>query len=96
MFLANKRTGARIMLAKYYPSTGWYTSDKGLLKRLDEAFDAADFGHLTQDQRTENSEHVGLGAPHISYGQTYGEEWVLEYETEPSVRTPVSPSGGEK
>lgn len=26
MWLVNKRTGQRLNLAKYYPSTGWYTN----------------------------------------------------------------------
>ena len=33
MFLVNRKTGAKIYLAKYYPSTGWF-GPKGLSERL--------------------------------------------------------------
>ena len=38
MYLVNKRTGARVFLAKYYPNTGWYTVGE-ISPHLDEAFD---------------------------------------------------------
>lgn len=78
MYLVNKRTGARVYIAKYYPSTGWYTVIES--HELDKAFDEADFGHLTDEQRVENVIHEGLGAPHKSPGGMYADEWTLEYE----------------
>lgn len=42
MFLVNRITGARVKLAKYYPTTGWYVYDPSehpLIKRLNAAFD---------------------------------------------------------
>jgi hypothetical protein len=44
MYLKNRRTGAKVLLAKYYPSTGWYAfhaPDRGvdLISKLDETFD---------------------------------------------------------
>lgn len=39
MYLVNARTGARVYLAKYYPSTGWYCVEpETLAQRLDAAF----------------------------------------------------------
>lgn len=82
MYLVNKRTGAKVYLAKYYPSTGWYIPKPGLEQRLADAFDQADFGHLTDEQRKANDSHVGLGVPHQSSGGMYGDEWTLEYEVQ--------------
>lgn len=39
MWLVNKRLGQEILLAKYYPSTGWYTFHADLSEKLDIAFD---------------------------------------------------------
>lgn len=82
MYLVNERTGTRVYLAKYYPSTGWYAS-QDLLRDINEAFDAADFGHLTEAERDANAAHHGLGAPHKSLGGMYGDRWRIEYEVEP-------------
>jgi hypothetical protein len=42
MYLANKRTGAKVCLAKYYPSTGWYVhAEESLVAKLEEAFDGS-------------------------------------------------------
>ena len=43
MYLVNKHSGEKIYLAKYYPSTGWYTTP-GLVERMDAVFDK----HLTR------------------------------------------------
>ena len=80
MYLKNTRTGDRVYLAKYYPSTGWYSPVSVTLNSINEGFDKADFGHLTYRQHLENMAHSGLGVPHISGGGMFGEEWVLEYE----------------
>jgi hypothetical protein len=47
MYLTNKRTGDKVCLAKYYPSTGWYALDdngtsKNLVQRMNEAMTAAE------------------------------------------------------
>lgn len=84
MYLVNERTGTRVYLAKYYPSTGWYPPDD-VAQRLTDAFDIADFGHLSDAERVENAIHHGLGGvPHKSLGGMYGDRWRVEYETEPS------------
>lgn len=81
MYLLNRRTGTRIYIAKYYPSTGWLPV-RGVENRMLNGFDLVDFGHLTSEQRRENFQHLGLGVPHPSAGGMYGAEWELEYETE--------------
>ncbi len=40
MFLVNKRTGARVFLAKYYPGTGWYSAGSHVHEAIDAAFEA--------------------------------------------------------
>jgi len=42
MWLTNKRTGAKVLLAKYYPSTGWYVFHDDLVAKLNALFDAND------------------------------------------------------
>lgn len=39
MFLKNKRTGAKMMIAKYYPCTGWYPFPENLNPRLGKLFE---------------------------------------------------------
>jgi hypothetical protein len=39
MWLTHKPTGERVLLAKYYPSTGWYVRDDDLVDRLTKLFD---------------------------------------------------------
>ena len=34
-----KRTGEKVMLAKYYPSIGWCTYDNDLVKSLNDLFE---------------------------------------------------------
>lgn len=42
MWLRNKRTGQQILVAKYYPSTGWFTYHESLTGKLDDLFDKSD------------------------------------------------------
>jgi hypothetical protein len=35
MYFKNKRTGAEVLIAKYYPSTGWTVFHEGLGQRID-------------------------------------------------------------
>ncbi len=39
MWFVNEKSGKKVMLAKYYPSTGWYIFYEDLLERLDKMFD---------------------------------------------------------
>ena len=82
MFLVNRRTGARLMLAKYYPSTGWYmVKSEG---DMNDVFDEADFGYLTEEERKAKRAQFltpgRAGRPYSAAG-TVGVEWELEYET---------------
>jgi hypothetical protein len=43
LFLRCKRSGLKVLIAKYYPSTGWYVFHKGLSRKLDEMFHEDDF-----------------------------------------------------
>lgn len=80
MYLKNTRTGDRIYLAKYYPSTGWYRPSWVVVSAINRGFDVADFGHLTEEQRAENAARQGLGVPYPSAGGMFGEEWIVEYD----------------
>jgi hypothetical protein len=71
MYLVNTRTGRRVYLAKYYPSTGWYPPHKSI-SDLSDAFDEAEF-----DLRR-NPVDVLQGRA-CSGGGMDGEEWSLEY-----------------
>lgn len=80
MFLVNRRTGAKVMIAKYYPSTGWFAYD-GLTEKVNQAFHHHDFGHLTTAQEAANAAHHGLGVPHTSEGGMFGgADWYIDYE----------------
>lgn len=81
MFLFNPKTGVKICLAKYYPSTGWVSED-GLSEHLNEAFDKSDFGYLTEEQKTEKNLQPGFGPPYANYDPTHlrlGDKWKLVY-----------------
>lgn len=85
MYLKNTRTGKRIYLAKYYPSTGWYPVIDSK-EDLEFKFDEAEFAHLIPQQRDARSAHLirfwkETPDEFISPGGMYGKEWVLEYET---------------
>lgn len=48
MFLVNESLGLKVLLGKYYPSTGWYVADeKTLSARINMGFHAADFGNIS-------------------------------------------------
>lgn len=38
LWRTNKHTGERIMVAKYYPKTGWYVFDEDLVESLNKMF----------------------------------------------------------
>lgn len=77
MYLINRRTGDKLYLAKYYPSTGWYTVQTDLENVLNETFYRADFG---ADSRPVLPRFLGTSNA-VSGGGMYGDEWELEYET---------------
>ena len=82
MYLVNRKTGAKIYLAKYYPSTGWYGAED-LGKRMNETFDESDFGHLAPDVRAAQKAQESFGPPYANYDPEYlffGDQWELEYE----------------
>lgn len=70
-------SGARVLLAKYYPSTGWYLFEP---QNVQDAFNETSFGHLTLEQREANQNHKGLGVPFPSREGMYGAGWKLELE----------------
>lgn len=39
MYLKNKRTGEKILLAKYFPTGGWQTYHANLDQKLDDIFE---------------------------------------------------------
>lgn len=80
MYLKNTRTGLEAYVAKYYPSTGWYTHGN-LDENLNKAFHQADFGHLTPEQELANHRHPGFGVPHpAASSECEGAEWELVFE----------------
>ena len=83
MYLVNTRTGTRIYLAKYYPSFGW-SATINIKRSLNSGFDAADFGHLTEEERGAKRIRLGFGRPY-SGGGAYGDEWRIEYEVNSGV-----------
>ena len=83
MFLVNPTTGARLMLAKYYPSTGWYVpTPETLGQRLNELFDSTDFRDIPPHERAARNFIMREDLPKARGGM-WGERWVVEYETEP-------------
>ena len=79
MWLVNTRTGKKIQIAKYYPSTGWFCGET-LGERLNQWFDDQDFGHLSEFERRRN-ERSGLAeVPRTSAGGVWGAEYELELE----------------
>lgn len=82
MYLVNRKTGAKIYLAKYYPSTGWY-SGEGLTERLNDGFNKSDFGHLTPEDQVAKDAQPEFGAPYANYDKAHlmwGDQWEIEYE----------------
>lgn len=90
MFLVNKRTGVKIYLAKYYPSTGWF-SVQNVEANLRSGFDRSDFGHLTPTERQFQNCKLGFGPPFANYPLSHlhlGDQWELEYESVSQVPGP--------
>jgi len=68
MFLTNGKV--KIFIAKYYPSTGWYTKNDGLISEIDKAFNDDDFGR---------SWKKGMKS---KYGMCGHADWKIVYEVE--------------
>lgn len=97
MYLTNKRTGSKVLLAKYYPSTGWYVFDVNgdRIAKIDAAFDESDFGHLPTEDRALPWNERGACA---WGGMDGGNDWFIEYEVEdsnPSDESATETSPGE-
>jgi hypothetical protein len=81
MYLHNKRTGHKVYLAKYYPSTGWYTVGNDLVGDLNDAFRSADFGHLSPEDQAKNMAKFSFGPPYSAAENVMlGDEWELTYD----------------
>ncbi len=82
MYLRNKRTGYVVYLAKYYPSTGWYTVADDLEGVINEAFRVADFGHLSPQDQAICKSKFGFGPPYSAAENVMlGDEWELAYDS---------------
>lgn len=83
MFLVNRRTGVKIYLAKYYPSTGWMASSN-IGTELSDGLERSDFGYLGNEEEMARRSQVGLGGePYANYDPKYlmlGDQWELEYD----------------
>lgn len=62
MYLVNKKTGHRITIAKYYPSTGWYVFHDDLHAQLDAEFsghsEVSDVGNMDWELEYEMREGI--------------------------------------
>ena len=75
MYLTNRITGDKVLLAKYFPSGGWVprdSADDSLAQRMRDCFLAAD------DFMTNPGGMAGL--PLSSHGMYGGNDWFIEYE----------------
>lgn len=72
MWLKNVKTGEQVLLAKYYPTTGWYTFHDDIGKRMDALFDADDhrsmWGNTDWRIEYEQEESPALGASNTGTG----------------------------
>jgi len=75
MYLVNTRTGDKVFIGKYYPSTGWYVFDAdNFVARVSEAFQRADFGDLSYEEASKNNV--------CSSGGLWGDtSWCIKYES---------------
>lgn len=80
MYLANKRTGHRVLLAKFFPSAGWNLCPE--IRHLPTTLQAADFSESDQQlnaaaiARTGNPFDVVVFAASSAID---GEEWEIQY-----------------
>ena len=75
MYLVNRRTGDKVFIGKYYPSTGWYISDPdNFISKVSNAFHRADFGEITYEE----AQRDGVCANGGMWGDT---SWCIQYES---------------
>ena len=79
MVMVNTRTGERFFLAKYYPSTGWYSQTRWDKKRdvgaeLDAFFHKQDFGDKPYEDLVRGVDYAA--------GGMYGAEYRIDLEEE--------------
>ena len=70
LWLKNIKTNEKVLLAKYYPSTGWYCFHEDIKEKLDELFFDSDFKMGSIDL---------IGSKRLADGTLNdgGNEWVL-------------------
>lgn len=90
MYLVNGRTGARIQIAKFNPSTGWYLSTDS--NTIHAAFHQADYGEHPEHPSEEQVGEAALSTPgpllpgerdvpYQAFGGNVGDtSWRIEYE----------------
>lgn len=75
MWLVNEQTGEEVLLAKYYPSTGWYVANSTILiDHINAAFHKHDFGDVSY----EDAQSQQLMARGGQWGDT---SWCIRYES---------------
>lgn len=78
MWLVNKESGERFLIAKYYPATGWYIwDDQEFLKKASAAFNKDDFGSDVWPNEGKEPVRKDAISRHGNFG---GQPWALEYE----------------
>lgn len=83
MWLTNKRTGAKVLLAKYYPSTGWYPYHDDIHDKLMKLFESNEPPASPWGDNDWTLEYEQIVEPRIEGG------------TPPQgILTPVPPSAG--
>src|SRR6056300_411441 len=75
LYLKCKRTGEQILLAKYYPSTGWYSPKDNLIKQLNDMLERDSFPNTTHKY----AEQEGIKAQGGMY-DAHAHELVYEEE----------------
>ena len=61
LYLRCKRTGEKVMLAKYYPSTGWHVTNNELKPELDAMFHRDDFGENNKQRSRKGYIETAIG-----------------------------------
>ena len=96
MYLVNKKSKARIYLAKYYPSLGWYSNDEKLFEHLNEEFHKSDWSHLTPEQNRAKAAATRLRKTVCKLRPKASELWrrmEIEYEERSEPNDPRSSHG---
>lgn len=70
MYLVHKKTGQSIFIAKYFPQTGWFTTNENLTADLNKEFNKQDFG----DEEWHLDKETSIG------GYWGSCDWQIKYE----------------